>query len=1108
MRKTLLLFFAFGFALSLAAQDRTISGRVTATEDGSPLPGVNVLVKGTTNGTVTDADGNYKLTAPNGSTLIFSFIGYLTQEIDIGERAVVDIQLGADIKQLSEVIVTAIGVKQDRDKFASSVATVQGANVARSGETGVLQGLSGKAAGVLITRSGGDPGSGAYIQIRGQNTINGNAQPLFIVDGVPVSNSNEGSTPTGGPLAGAGNAIVMQSRINDINPDDIASMEVLKGASAAALWGTRAANGVVIITTKKGSDTKGKVNISFKSTVSFDEVNKMHDLQTTYGGGNYGVYIQGNRETWGDKISDRSGGSDTFITSPGPGYNGFVTFPDGSKRYAIASGDVGTFNSDTPNWAGTGTGAHGGKNSKQVWDHRYDAFRTGHYLDNNLTISGGNQRTTFYVSYSNLNQQGIIKSFSDYYRNSLRTNVTSQVTDWFKISATAAYVNTFSTRAQGGDNLDGLLLGGLRTSPDFDNSEYIGDYTTTSGTVLPNRHISYRNPLGKNLGPRYSNPLWNIVNNKNTTDVDRIIGNVELSLDPTSWLNITGRTGIDNFSDRNNETFPLASASFNNGMHQLNVTSESQFNTDFFLKASKQFNSNFSGTLLVGVNYNDRKRETDHTQIVNLVAPDAPDNLNNALNANTSSYSYKTHIRTFAYYASADLQAYDMLFLTLTGRQESASTFANSFFFPSAALGWQFTKLNALRDNSILSFGKLRLTWGQVGIQPQPYLNNTTFPIATFIDTYAETLVASSAVYGGGYGQSTIKGNPNLKPETKTETEVGVDLRFLDNRLKFSATAYQSQTKDVILTLNLSDPIGFSQQNRNAAILENKGLEFELGYDVVKKGDLLVNVYGNWSANRNKVISLSGSAAQLVPGNGTYGGQSLIEGQPFGVFYGTDFKHDEAGKYILDANGFPQDGVTNEVIGNPNPMWRAGIGASASYKNLTFNILFDKVYGNDYWNGTRGAIYTFGTHADNGISSIAPASGLKTYSGLTIPGGTEFRGQIKDFGGGPVALTQDWYKGPGTSFNNSSAKQFVEDGGSTRLREISLGYTLRSAAFKKATRLASVDFTFTGRNVLLWTNYRGVDPETNISGATLARGSDWFTNPNTRSWLFTIRITY
>ncbi len=1104
MRKILLVVIAWCYCLSAMAQDRVISGKVISAEDKSPLPGVNVVVKGSVNGTVTDTDGKYTLSIPSGKvTLVFTFIGLKSEEAEVGDRTVVDIELAADVTQLHEVVVTALGEKVDRDKFASSVSTVAGGNVARSGETGVLQGLSGKTAGVQITRSGGDPGAGAYIQIRGQNTINGNAQPLFIVDGVPVSNSNEGTTPNGGPLSGAGNAIVQQSRINDINPEDIASMEVLKGASAAALWGTRAANGVIIITTKKGTDSKGKVNISFKSAYSVDEVNKMHELQTTFGGGTNGHYVQGARESWGDKISDRTGGPDAYITDPSAeGYNGFVTLMDGSKRYAIAPGSGSS-------WDGTGAAAHGGKNSRDVFDHRYDAFRKGHYTDNNLTISGGNNRTQFFVSYSNLDQKGIVRGFSDYKRNSARVNASSQFTDWFKASASASYINTYSTRIQGGDNLDGLLLGGLRTSPDFNNSLYTGDYTDATGLVHTNRHVSYRNPLGASDNPRYSNPLWNINNNTNTTNVDRFIGNLELSLDPTSWLNITGRSGIDYYTDKNKETFKVLSASFPNGMHQVNPTTEKQFNNDLFARASKQFGENFSGTFLVGVNYNDRTRQTDHTQVVNFVAEGAPDNLNNGLNANLTAYSYRTHIRTYAYYASADVQAYDQLFLTLTGRSEAASTYANSFFFPSAALAWQFTKLPSLSSSSVLSFGKLRLTWGQVGIQPQPYLGLTQFPASVYLDGYAEAIAASSAVYGGGYSQSLIKGNPNLKPETKTESEVGFDTRFFNNRLSFSATAYYNKTKDVILTLNLSEATGYQQQNRNAAEIQNKGIEIETNYDLVKRGAFTWNIGGNFSLNRNRINSLSGSAAQLVPGPGTYGTQSLIEGQPFGVFYATDFQKDEStGKYRLDANGFPMDGVQSEIIGNPNPKWRAGVSTMFTYNTLSLYVLFDKVYGNDYWNGTRGALYTFGVHKDNGVISVAPAGGIKTYDGQTIPGGQEFRGQIKDFGGGPVALTQAWYTGPGTSFNQSSAKQFVEDGGSTRLREITLNYSIRGAGFKKATKLASIDFSITGRNLVLWTKYTGVDPETNITGASLARGSDWFVNPSTKSWVFSVKITY
>jgi TonB-linked SusC/RagA family outer membrane protein len=1095
MMKSLLVSLLFvGFSCTCVwAQGRKITGTVTADEATDGFAGATVVIKGTNIGTVTDVKGEFSLNVPaSGTTLVFSAVGMQTVEEVIGGKTTINVLLKTDTKQLNEVIITALGLKEERDKFASSVSTVSGKNIARSGETSLLTGLSGKASGVVITRNGGDPGAGAYIQIRGQNTINGNAQPLFIVDGIPISNSSDNNG------AAAGNSIVQQSRVNDINPDDIESMEVLKGASAAALWGTRAANGVIVITTKKGKDTKGKVNITFKSTVSFDEVNKNHKLQTNYGQGTGGLFQQGSRNTFGDLIADRSGGTDTYITDPAAaGYQGFVTFPDGTRRYAIAPG--------------TAANPHGGKNSRDTYDHTKDIFQTGHFTDNSINFSGGNARSNFLLSYSNLNQEGVVKQFSTYQRNTVRINAASQFTEWFRASANVGYTKSYSSRVQQGDNLDGIILGGFRTPGDFNNAYYTGIYTNKTGQTFNDAHVSFRNPLGVDQNTIYANPIWNINNNRNTTDVDRITGTAELGVTPTSWLNITARTGIDNFTDYRLERFARNSGSYGTGLLSKNWIAEKQFNTDVFANANHTFSNDFSGSVLVGVNYNSRRKEYISDQITNLIVPNAPDILTNALNSNSSISNYNSLIRTYAYYGQAEVQAYNMLFLTLTGRTESASTFGSktnsSFFFPSAALAWQFTKLTGLENNPVLSFGKLRLTWGQVGIQPQPYQNFTTFSPASYGDAYAGGLKSASALYGGGYVRSTTAGNDFLRPERKTETEIGVDLRFLNNRINFSATAYDNSTDDVILSLNVPNETGYSVRNVNAAKLSNKGLEFEAGADVLTFGDFKWNLSANFSLNRNKVVSLAGAAAQTLP-DSYQQNASLIEGQPFGIFYSTDFLKDESGKYKLDANGFPQGGTGNEIIGNPNPKWRGGLGSTFSYKGFSLAVLFDRVAGNDFYNGTRGALYSFGVHADQGGTAIAPAGGIKDVTGKTIAAGTAFQGQIKDFGAGPVALNQAWYQGRGTSFNSASYKQFIEDGSATRLREITLTYSLRSEGFRRITHLSNVDFSLTGRNVLLWTNYTGTDPEVNITGAGLSRGQDWFTNPNTKSLLFSLRITY
>ncbi|MBL4678961.1 MAG: SusC/RagA family TonB-linked outer membrane protein [Mucilaginibacter sp.] len=1094
MIKTILLGIVAHFLFfNSFAQGITISGKVSENETGAILPGVTVNVKGTTIGVVTDAAGGYSINVPSSQAmLVFSQIGLQATEVSVGKQQIINVQLKPDTRQLKEVIVNAIGVETQRDKFASSVSTVKGKNVAQSGETNLLTGMSSKLSGVLITRNGGDPGSGGYIQVRGQNTINGNAQPLFIVDGMPVSNSNDNLG------AAAANGIVQQSRINDINPEDIESMEVLKGASAAALWGTRAANGVVIIKTKRGKNTNGKLNITYKSTLSIDRVNKLPPLQSTYGQGTGGFYNQGNKLSFGDFIPSRSGGGDTYITSPGEaGYQGYVTFQDGSQRYAIQAGNA--------------ANPHGGKNDNETYSRYQDIFQTGHFWENNLTLSGGDSKSSFLMSYGNLNQDGIAKAFSKYGRNTARVNAATQFNSWLRGSANIGYSKTSSQRNQEGDNVDGLMLGATRTPADFDNRYYTGTYTSVTGEMFQNAHVSYRNPLGKDLGTIYANPVWNLYNNRNSSDVDRITGTLELNVTPTNWLSITGRTGIDNYTDDRTERFARNSATFLNGYLSKNLLMEKQFNSDVFASAHKSWSDKFKGSLLAGFNYNNRRRSTRSDAISNLIVPTAPDILTNALNSNLVAGNTTSLIRTYAYYLQTEAEALDMFYLTLTGRNESASTFGNktnsSFFFPSAALAWQLTKLKAFSRISFLNFAKFRATWGQVGIQPQPYQNFTAFNPAVYGDTFTRGLSSASALYGGGYSRSFVQGNDYLKPERKTETELGLDMRMFKSRVTFSATVYTNRTKDVILSLNVPNETGFTVRNTNAAVLSNKGIELEAGADVISRNAFRWNISANFSANRSKVNSLAGATVYTLP-DAFLGLASLIPGQQFGVFYSTDFLKDGSGKYILDGNGFPQPGIRNEVVGNPNPKWQGGLGNTLSYQKISLYVLFSRVAGNSIFNGTRGSLYSKGTHGDQGKVAVSPAGGVRDVTGALIPAGTSFQGYITDFGGGPVAINQAWWQGRGSASNTASYKQFVEDGSATRLREVTLSYTLNSPAFQHLTHLAAVDFSITGRNLVLWTKYSGVDPETNVTGAGLSRGQDWFNNPNTRSFLFSLQIRY
>ncbi|MEO6729323.1 MAG: SusC/RagA family TonB-linked outer membrane protein [Candidatus Dojkabacteria bacterium] len=1072
------LFVLLLIASAAIAQDKSITGKVTAKEDGLALPGVSVKVSGTNLGTQTDANGNYSISIPsNSKNLLFSYIGYSNQTVSIGTRTTVNVILESDSKQLGEVVVTALGFETRKDKLGTAQSTIKAELIEKSGEVSALNALSSKASGVLVSRSSGDPGAGTYVQIRGQSTISGNLQPLFVIDGIPVSNSTLGNATDG---------VVQQSRMGDINPSDIASVEVLKGAAAAALWGTRAANGVILITTKKGK-INGKPNIEYTGSYSLDQLNREVPLQTNYGQGLNGRFTFGNSSSFGDKISDRTGGSDTFLTA-----GDYLLLADGTKRYRVASG--------------TAANVHGGKNSTQVYNHASDLFRTGTYFDNNLSINGGDDKGTYYVSLANLDQDGTLKAGSDYHRKSFKINADRKF-GILKVATNIGYSNSNSNRAQQGSNISGIYLGGLRTAPDFDNNVYEGTYVNANGELFPNRQVAYRNPIGANANSIYDNPFWIINRITSTSVVNRMLGSFEATVDIKPWLSLIDRVGVDYYSDDRTDNFPTISSANQGGKLTIEQVSETQVNNDLILRGNHSFSKDFSFTGLVGFNYNNRVFNNIGSDVRNFILPNAPFDLTNSQKTDRSPFNRNTLIRTAASYAQLDFDFYDQLSLSLTGRAENSSTFANTFFYPSASLAWQFTKLKSLENKDGLSFGKLRASYGEVGVQPNPYVTGTYFDPLVNGESYGSGLDASSPVYGGGYSRSFTQGNINIKPERKKEFEIGTDLRFFNNRLSLSGTYYSNKTIDAIFGVQVPSTTGYTNKQDNAAEIENKGVEFDLGYNWFTSKDFTISSNLVWSTNENKVVSLKGVESFFLAG---YAGVSsrAVEGQPLGALWGIDFDRDADGKMTLDANGFPQAGPSESVIGDPNPDWMAGLNTSLNFKKFSFSFLIDHVQGGDVWNGTRGALVNFGKAAETGNEVTSPVA-LVAFNGATVPANTPFRGEIKDFGAGPVALDQSWYSGSGLGSGfGPVGSQFIEDGTRTRLREVSLGYTLSGNKFLQKAKLQSISFNLTGRNLALITDYKGIDPETNNTGTSNGRGLDYFNNPSTKSYLFTIRVKY
>lgn len=1059
-------------AVPLRAQQSTVSGTVRD-EGGDALPGVTVIVEGTTTGTTTDIEGNFRLSIPaDAETLVFSSVGYREKSVAINNQTQFNVTLIEDVQQLGEVVVNALGFKEDRDKLGSTASSVDAEAVVQSGETGVINGLAGKAASVRVARSNGDPGAGSTIQIRGANTITGSSNPLVIVDGVPLNNN----TVYGGGNGGRAGGTSQQSRLNDINPNDIESIQVLKGASAASLWGSRAANGVIVITTKQGS--AGRPKISLSSSYSFDQINARHPLQSTFGQGRNGEWSSRFRESWGDKIADRPGGADEVDTS-----GEYFEAEDGTLYYPILN-----------------------KNSRETYvDENFDqVFQNGYFFQNDLSISGGSERSTFFFSLGRLDQEGIIRN-SDYSRTNVRLNNQTFFTDWLNVSSRAAYTNTKSNRIQQSSNVAGLYLGLLRNPADFPIADYKGTYYDDNGTAFPQRHRAYRRSLGSTPNPIYNNPLWTTNEQISNTLVDRFIVNSDINIDATDWLGFTLRGGVDTYTDRRNYFFPIGSGGEVFGRFDEDVITESEFNFDAIGRAQFDLSDDIGLNTTLGWNYNNRVRRSNFTTLTNFQAN--VDLLTTDLNSSndvSSIENFKRFIRSNRLYSVFNFDFFNQLFFNASGTLEAASSVRGNFFYPAFDAAWQFTELAGIDNTGFLSFGKLRASWGQVGVQPQAHRFQTLAEGGFVYSTYDDGLFISQ--FGGGFRVDDDKGNPNLKPEIKTEWEIGTDLRFMQDRLSLAMTYYQNEIRDLLFEVATTPSSGFLSEYTNAGVMQNVGFEAELDYAIFQKESFTMNAYANFNANENEVISLQGTESVDLTSQSI--SSRAVPGYPLGVLWGTRAQRNDDGSLRLDDNGFPQIANTQGVIGDPNPDWRGGLGLRASYKNLRFNILFEHSQGGDFAERTRFILRNFGTHADVG-NEVTLTQDLTNVAGDVIPAGTTVRGAIEDFGAGPVLLDEAWYRGRGAGFGDGVMNEFaVSDATWTRLREITLAYTLNNQWLNDVTKLSSVEFAVTGRNLFLWTDIQGIDPEINQFGVSNGFGIDYFTNPSTRSVLFSVKINY
>jgi TonB-linked SusC/RagA family outer membrane protein len=1063
-----------GFAQS------TVTGKVSD-PNGDALIGVTILEEGTANGTITDIDGSYSIRVANSeSRLRFSYLGFATISRTVGGASQLDVTLEEKVGLLDEVVVTALGFEENKDELGYASSNVNGQQLVQAGEATVINALSGKSSGVRISRTSGDPGAGAYIQIRGLSTITRDNQPLIIVDGIPISNDVRGNAD------GAG--VTQESRLNDINPNDIESVSVLKGASAAALYGTQALGGVILITTKSGKFAS-KTKVSVRSTYSMDIINRRYPLQTAFGQGDGGLFDPRARDSWGDRIADRSGAADELDTS-----GEFFVDQNGRSYYPVLN-----------------------KNSRTIYDDsNFDQiFQNGYFLENNVSISGGNNSTAVFFSLGDMNQEGIIRNNSDYRRTTARFNVNHLFSDLFKLKLTTNYTRTASNRIQKGASSSGLYLGLLRTPGDFDNSGYRGDYYANGNAApVPNRHRSYREPLAADNSPVYNNPLWTIFEQENLANVDRFITSAELTATPTTWLNLIGRVGLDHYSEKRNEFFTPGSAAgaFRTGLFEQSIATNTILNMDYIAKANHKFSKNFGGSLLMGFNYNTRSRDVNGVNTVNFIqfvdVASVVRDKDNALLENITTISSQGLERTAGVYSAISLNAWDQLYFTGTLRAESASTFGdvadNTFLFPSASLAWQFVNAEGARGNNF-SFGKLRASYGEVGIQPARYNTSNVFVSPSLGDQFGGNL--NLGLYGnGGFVPSANRGNAALLPERKKELEIGTDLRFFDDRLSFSATYFSNSTVDVLLDFPVANSRGYSQVYANGAEIENKGYEVDLGLLVLEAGDFRWDIMANFTHVRNEVVDLRGIESINLGGLAAVNSRA-VEGEALGVLWGSRSLRDESGQVVFDEFGFPVQDEVEGIIGDPNPDWQGSIGTGITWKGFRLSALFETFQGADIYAGTKSVLADLGRSEGTG-NEITATRNLVEANGNIINIGETFRGNIFDFGAGPVALTEPWYNGDGGFFSNGNDELYIEDGSWTRLRELSLSYRLNSQWLSNKLGIGALEFTATGRNLILWTEFEGNDPDTNFSGISAARGIDYFNNPGTKSYILSLQLDF
>ena len=1089
MRKiTVLLAFLFLASMQFAfAQTRTINGKVTSSEDGQGIPGVTIQVKGTAVGTVTDIDGNYSLEVkPSYNTLIFQYVGMKTQTIAIGDQNNINIAMDPDVLEMEEVVVTAIGIPKESKALGYTVQEVTAEDIAKSGNTNVVNALQGRVAGVEVTNSSGAAGGSSYITIRGSTSIIGNNQPLFVIDGVPISNATTRDDDgfQNDDVAG----VARGNRALDLNPDDIETINVLKGGAASALYGIRGANGVIVITTKKGKPGKGKkVNVQFSSSLQFSQISQVPELNTKYSQGSGGEWRTGNASTWGAQMSTL-------------GYSKDDSWVDGGWSGFDVDGDLVPMDSDRYD---PSLGA--AKN----YDN-YDFFQTGVLFTNSLSLTGGGDKGTFYISAADMVDKGVVPN-NKYRRNNFKISGSSALSDKFKISGNATYIMSNSDGIQQGSNTSGVMLGLLRTPQSFDNA---GILTINGEETAPNSW-SFNDGSQRNYrhGGGYDNPYWTANENLWNGKIKRLIGNVQLDWLPTQWLRFTYRPGLDWYSEEVKNYLAVGSRTNPGGYVYARNTVARDFNSDLIAYMTHDFNEKWSGYITLGWNLSERRQNYVYGQANGLSIPDYY-NLNNSANILTGEVTWQK--RNMGVFFDIGFSYNKMIYFNVTGRNDWSTTLPeqnNSFFYPSANLSFIVTELPGLKDSKAVPYWKVFGSYAITANDADPYRTSTYFFQTGVSDGWVQPLGVNFPVNTGGssYNGFTLGntlGNDQLKPERTRTMEIGTNIKFINNRLGLDVTYFNNLSEDLLLPVDIDPSSGFSFAYLNAASMSNKGIEVALYAAIFKKKNFTWDLQVNFATFKNVVEELAPGVDAVFLGGFTGSQIRAVAGEEYRTMYGYDWHRTDDGTLIINDDpdspgyGYPMGVDTLSVLGKINPTWTMGIANTFSFYNFQVYFLIDWRQGNNMWNGTKGALYYFGAHADN-----ANREDDYVFEGV----GGHFQPEtgdkvIGDQNDVVVQLDQNWRQNlEGSGFTGPSV-DYVEDAGWIRLRDVTVSYSFNQLL--KDSFVDNLELYVTLRNMWLSTSYTGIDPETSLLGASNAQGIDYFNMPGLKTYMVGLRFSF